>query len=337
MAATFDVDVAHRIGAALGEETLTKGAKCLLAPTVCIHRHPLGGRNFESFSEDPFLTGHLASATVTGLQSQGVSATVKHYAVNEQETRRLDVNAIVSQRALREIYLKPFEMIVKKSAPWAIMTSYNKINGEHADSHDFLLEQVLRREWGWKGLVMSDWGGTNSTAGAINAGMALEMPGTAIWMENDKVMAAINDGTVTNATIDARAREVLEFVDRVQGLSYEEYEEPQEHAVNDPKHAALIREAGGKGIVLLKNQNNCLPLTKDKLRGRKVAMLGYARDCLAHGGGSASVLPHYRVTPWDAFSQYFMDSDVETKYAKGIYPSSFPPLAPKALLIFCCL
>lgn len=177
VASTFDVDIARRIGEALGEECLTKGAKCLLAPTVCIHRHPLGGRNFESFSEDPFLSGQMGSYTVVGLQSRGVAATVKHFVANEQETRRLDVNAIVAERPLREVYLKPFELIVKNANPWAVMTAYNKINGEHADSNAYLIQKILRAEWGWKGLVMSDWGGTNSTAEALNAGTDLEMPG----------------------------------------------------------------------------------------------------------------------------------------------------------------
>lgn len=130
---------------------------------MCNHRHPLGGRNFESFSEDPLLAGKLAAQYVIGLQEKGVAGTCKHFAANEQETDRLTVNEIISERALREIYLKPFEIAVKEANPWAFMTSYNQINGTHADASKFLLEKVLRGEWGWKGLVMSDWGGTNST------------------------------------------------------------------------------------------------------------------------------------------------------------------------------
>ena len=128
-----------------------------LAPTMCHHRPPLGGRNFESFSEDPYLTGKMAANVVNGLQEKGVAATIKHFAANEQETERLFVDEIISERALREIYLKPFEIAVKDANPWAVMTSYNKVNGTHADSNSFLLKQVLRGDWGWDGLVMSDW------------------------------------------------------------------------------------------------------------------------------------------------------------------------------------
>lgn len=150
---------------------MTKGAYCLLAPTVCPHRHPLGGRNFESFSEDPLLAGEMAASYINGVQELGVAATIKHFAANEQETDRFTVNVTVGERALREVYLKPFEIAVKKAKPWAVMTSYNLLNGVHADASEFLLEKVLRGQWGWKGLVMSDWGGTNSTAATLNAGM----------------------------------------------------------------------------------------------------------------------------------------------------------------------
>ncbi|KAK7221452.1 hypothetical protein V2G26_009455 [Clonostachys chloroleuca] len=326
VASTFDVDIARRIGEALGEECLTKGAKCLLAPTVCIHRHPLGGRNFESFSEDPFLSGQMGSYTVVGLQSRGVAATVKHFVANEQETRRLDVNAIVAERPLREVYLKPFELIVKNANPWAVMTAYNKINGEHADSNAYLIQKILRAEWGWKGLVMSDWGGTNSTAEALNAGTDLEMPGPTRWRQPGDVIAAIESGKVTVETIDARACQVLEFVNRLKGFGHHEQHEPEEEAINNPNHAALIREAGSKGIVLLKNHNSCLPLTKEKLRGRKIALLGYAKECLAHGGGSASVMPHYRVTPYDAFCEHFKDCGVDISYSKGAHTFRQLPL-----------
>ncbi|KAH7141905.1 glycoside hydrolase superfamily [Dactylonectria macrodidyma] len=319
VASTFDMDVARRIGVALGEESLTKGARCLLAPTVCIHRHPLGGRNFESFSEDPFLTGHMGIANVTGLQSTGVSATLKHFAVNEQETQRLNVNAVVAERSMREIYLKPFELIIKNANPWAIMTSYNKINGHHADSNEYLLKQVLRGEWNWDGLVMSDWGGTNSSADALNAGVDLEMPGPSRWRKPSVILAAIRSGQLTEKTIEERARCVLGFLKQLKCFDNPAWSEPGEQAINKPEHAALIREAGAKGIVLLKNQDQCLPLTREKLKGKKVALLGYAKECLAHGGGSASVKPHYKVTPWDAFHEAFKNHNVEFSYSRGAH------------------
>lgn len=141
-----------------------------LGPTICPHRSPLGGRNFESFSEDPLLAGNLATRYIQGLQSTGVGATVKHYAANEQETHRVSINANISERALREIYLKPFEIAIKNAVPWAVMTSYNLVNGTHSDYNEFLLQTVLRDQWKFKGLVMSDWGGTNSVAESIAAG-----------------------------------------------------------------------------------------------------------------------------------------------------------------------
>lgn len=315
IASTFDADLARRVGVALGQETATKGARCLLGPTVCIHRHPLGGRNFESFSEDPLLTGALATAYIRGVQSTGVAATIKHFAGNEQETERLRVRETIGERALREIYLKPFEMAVKNSNPAAVMTAYNLVNGHHCDSSPFLLQQVLRGEWRWDGLVMSDWGGVNSTAAALNAGLDLEMPGPTRWRKVDAVVAAVKDGSVSEATIDARATRVLRFLERQN--CFADPAIPPERAVDDPQHRALIREAGAKGIVLLKNEEGILPLTRDKVRGKKIALLGYAKTALAHGGGSASVNPHYRVTPWDALHEAFAGEDVEFTYAKG--------------------
>ncbi|KAJ3542133.1 hypothetical protein NM208_g4259 [Fusarium decemcellulare] len=326
VASTFDVDIARRIGVALGEETLTKGACCLLAPTVCIHRHPLGGRNFESFSEDPFLSGHMGIGTVIGLQSTGVAATVKHFAVNEQETDRLNVDALIAERPLREIYLKPFELIVKNAKPWAIMTAYNKINGHHADSNEFLLKQVLRGEWKWDGLVMSDWGGTNSTAASLNAGVDLEMPGPTRLRKLAEVLASIKEGKLTERVINQRARQVLWFLEQLKCFENPIWSDPGEQAVIKPEHSALIREAGAKGIVLLKNEDACLPLTKEKVRGKRIALLGYAKECLAHGGGSASVKPHYRVTPWEAMNEAYKDCDVEFTYSRGAHTFRQLPL-----------
>ncbi|EFX05115.1 glycoside hydrolase family 3 domain containing protein [Grosmannia clavigera kw1407] len=313
VASTFDVDIARRIGVALGEETHTKGARVLLAPTVCIHRHPLGGRNFESFSEDPFLAGKLAARVIEGVQSEGVSATIKHFVANEQETRRLSVNTIVGERALREIYLKPFEIAIKEAKPGAVMTSYNLINGTHADSSP-LLKDVLRGDWGWDGLVMSDWGGVNSTLEALEAGTDLEMPGPTQWRKIEAVAAAVRDGRLSSQTIDERALRVLRFLQRQD--CFEDATISEEKAVDRPEHRALIREAGGKGIVLLKNEGAVLPLSKDRLKGRKVAILGYADECLAHGGGSAAVNAHYKSTPLDALREA-LGEDVEVTYAKG--------------------
>ena len=286
----------------------------MLGPTICIHRHPLGGRNFESFSEDPFLTGTLATQYVNGVESTGVSATVKHFAGNEQETERLSVKETISERALREIYLRPFELAIKNGKPGAVMTAYNIVNGDHCDSNSFLLNQVLRGEWGWDGLLMSDWGGVNSTVESIKTGLDLEMPGPTRWRKVDEVVAAVKAGKISEETINQRAMRILRFLERQK--CFTDPSIPKEQAVNKPEHQALIREVGSKGIVLLKN-DGILPLTKEKLRNKKVALLGYAKQALLHGGGSASVNPHYKVSPWDALHEAFKGENVEFAFAKG--------------------
>ncbi|KAL4806576.1 glycoside hydrolase superfamily [Aspergillus unguis] len=323
LAATWDVEAAKRIGDALADETRSKGARVLLAPTVCIHRHPLGGRSFESFSEDPFLAGKLSAQYIHGLQDKGVAATIKHYAANEQETCRFTVHENVAERALREIYLKPFEIAIKEANPAAVMTAYNIVNGHHADSSNFLLQDVLRGQWGWKGLVMSDWGGTNSTAESLNAGLDLEMPGPTRWRNVSDVLGAVKSGVVSEKTIDDRARNVLELLAKLN--CYEDPTIPDERAIILPEHQKLIRSVGSQGLVLLKNEGELLPLSKDKVVKKKIALLGFAREGLIHGGGSASVNAHYRVTPEEGLRAALGDS-VEFKYAKGAHTFRQLPL-----------
>ncbi|KAJ6170632.1 hypothetical protein N7485_007978 [Penicillium canescens] len=329
LAATWDVEAARNIGNALAEETQSKGARALLAPTVCPHRHPLGGRNFESFSEDPLLAGKMAAQYISGLQEKGVAATIKHFAANEQETCRFTVDAHIAERALREIYLKPFEIAIKEANPMAVMTSYNILNGHHADSSDFLLKDVLRGQWGWNGLVMSDWGGTNSTAESIEAGLDLEMPGPTKWRTAEAVLEEIKAGRVSEKTIDDRARNVLEFVAKLR--CFEDPTLPEEKAINKPEHQKLIRSVGGQGLVLLKNDNGILPLNKEHLANKKVALLGFAKDGLIHGGGSASVNAHYRVTPEEGLRAALGDA-VEFEYAQGAHTFRQLPLMDKMVV-----
>lgn len=296
-------------------EAKSKGVHCLLAPTVCIQRHPLGGRNFETFSEDPYLSGKMAANLVDGLQSEGVLATVKHFVANEQETERLTVDTRVDDRALREIYLRPFEIVIKDANPAALMTAYNKVNGKHMDSNAALIQTVLREQWGWDGLIMSDWGGTNSTVEALAAGLDLEMPGPTRWRTKEAVSAALASGKLDEDTITQRARRVLGFLRR--GNRFVDAGTPKDTPPFDEQTTEdLIREAGAKGIVLLKNEAGILPLTNDKVEGKKIALLGYAKDCLAHGGGSAAVVAHHYTTAWDALRTAFGD-DVELVYSKG--------------------
>lgn len=313
LAASFDRKLAARVGKALAAETRSKGASVLLGPTVCPHRDPRGGRNFESFSEDPFLAGELAAEYIKGLQSAGVGASIKHFAVNEQETKRFTVDTRLSQRALREIYLKPFEIAVKKADPWTVMTSYNLVNGVHADMNEFLLTKVLREEWGFRGLVMSDWGGTNSTAESLNAGHDLEMPGPPLRRTVKMMKAAVDSGDLSQAVIDARVTKNLELLVRADKFSHPEI--PEEQEIDRPEDRHLIRQAGAEAMVLLKNDNNVLPLDKDKIKS--IAMIGLAKEFLGHGGGSAAVNAHHKITPWQGFNEALTGSSVELKYAEG--------------------
>lgn len=224
------------------------------------------------------------------------------------------MNVNVSDRALREIYLKPFEIAIKESKPLAVMTSYNLVNGTHADCSEFLLQRVLRKEWGWDGLVMSDWGGTNSVAESITAGMDLEMPGPAVKRKIKAVNAAIKSSKLQEAAVDKSARAVLRLVE--QTGKFEHPDTPAEQAIDLPEHRALIRRAGASGIVLLKNEGDILPLKKEKLKS--IAAVGLTKQCLAHGGGSAAVACHYRVTPWDALKSHLGDS-FDLRYAEGAH------------------
>lgn len=292
---------------------------------MCNHRHPLGGRNFESFSEDPLLAGKMAANVVNGIQEKGVAATIKHFTANEQETDRLTADEIVSERALREIYMKPFEITVKEANPWGVMTAYNKVNGTHADSNQFLLKQVLRGEWGWKGLVMSDWGGTNSTSDALNAGLDLEMPGPTKFRTIEAVTEAVKKGEVTEQIITERAKNVLELVQKVGG--FENPEIPPERSIINPAHSKLIRDVAGQGITLLKNDNNILPLKKEDIKGKTIGLFGLAKEALIHGGGSASLNAHYRITPEEGLKSTYGD-DVKFRYAKGAHTYRLlPPLS----------
>lgn len=315
LAATFDPGLAHRFGIALAEEARAMNVNCILGPTVCIHRHPLGGRNFESFSEDPLLAGKMASQVIQGLQKLGVAASIKHFAANEQETARTCVDETISERALREIYLRPFEIAIKEAHPWAVMTAYNLVNGTHCDSHVWLLRDVLRKSWGWNGLVLSDWGGTNSVSDALNAGLDLEMPGPPRARKLSAVLEAIEDGNLSISTIDDRARAVLQLA-----LKLEQFK----HSVipasksDSPEHRRLIHEAGARGIVLLKNDEQVLPLSREKVKGKKIALIGFAKHALAHGGGSASVNSNNRITPEMGLKAALGD-DVEFTYSKGAH------------------
>ena len=302
---------------ALADEVKSKGAHMLLAPTVNIHRSVTNGRNFECYSEDPILTAELASAYITGLQSQGIGATIKHFAGNESEIERTTISSEIDERSLREIYLVPFEWAVKKAGTWGVMSSYNKLNGTFTSEHNWLLTTVLRDEWGYDGIVMSDWFGSHSTAETVNAGLDLEMPGPTRDRGN-KLIDAVNAGTVSKATLRQRVVDMLTLMQRVG--SFDDHRDFVEHANDRPEHRALIRRAGAEAAVLLKN-NGILPLKGDGT----IAVIGpNAKTAQIMGGGSAQLNAHYRISPWQGLINAL--GQERLRYAPGCTNHRFEPL-----------
>jgi beta-glucosidase len=320
MASTWNLDLMEEIGRTLGDESKARGAHVLLAPTVCMHRSPLGGRNFESYSEDPFLTGKLAASYIRGLQSKKVAATIKHFVGNEQETERQAYDAVIAERPLREIYLKPFEIAVREATPWALMSSYNVINGIHADEYEHTLKDILRGEWGWNGAIISDWTGTYATAPSIKSGVDIEMPGPTKWRKLDQVLAALEKGEITKEEIEQLAGNVLYLVDRTKGLD-DHSPEPKEQSIDNEATRNLILQAGIEGLTLLKNENQVLPIKGAK----KIAMIGpNVKRAIVSGGGSAGLNPYYKISPWDGMQNRF---DGELTFAPGCDSSKWLPLA----------
>lgn len=288
LAATWDRDLVIQVGRLLGDETRAKGAGILLAPTVNMHRHPLAGRNFECFSEDPFLTAEIAVGYIDGVQSRGVGCAVKHFACNEQEHERMTISAEVDERALRETYLPPFEAAVTRAHVWAVMTAYNRLGGIYCSEHAELLH-ILKQEWGFDGVVVSDWKGTHSTA-AITAGLDLEMPGPAVHL-GEHLLDAVADGRVDQSAVDEAAR-------RVAGLVARAAAEPPAGDALDRDDVA--RRAAVAGMVLLRNEH-VLPF--DRTTMKTIAVIGPAAARLApQGGGSAHVNPPITATPVEAIA-----------------------------------
>ena len=213
LGATWNVDLVREVGMALADEVKSKGAHVSLSPTVNIHRSVTNGRNFECYSEDPVLTAQLAGAFIGGLQEQGIAATIKHFAGNESEIERTTMNSVIDERTLREVYLVPFEHAVKVAGTWGIMSSYNRLNGTFASENEWLLTQVLRNEWHYDGIVMSDWFGSHSTAPTVNAGLDLEMPGPT-RDRGDKLIAAVEAGEVSLEMVQRRATNMLRLMER---------------------------------------------------------------------------------------------------------------------------
>ncbi len=284
LASTFSRQLAHSLGSALAREAKKEGLYTLLGPAVNIKRTPLCGRNFEYLSEDPLLAGKLASEYVKGVQENGVGVSVKHFAVNNQEYMRMSTSAVVSTRALREIYLPAFEITVKEAHPWTIMCSYNRINGTYSCQNRWLLDTVLRKEWGFDGIVMTDWGAMCDRKEALEAGTELEMP-SSHGVRDREIVSAVNEGRLKTEVLDEAVRRLLKWMDK--GHCVEEDEE-----CDREKDHLLARDIAIEGAVLLKNEESILPLD----RGEEVVVIGtFALSPRFQGGGSSRVNP-YRVS-----------------------------------------
>ena len=279
---TWDPALARRVGAALGDECRAAAVSVLLGPGINMKRSPLCGRNFEYFSEDPVLTGAIAAAWVDGVQSRAVGASLKHFAANNQETDRLRVSADVDERTLREIYLAAFETVVKEARPWTVMCSYNRINGVYSSENRWLLTDVLRDQWGFDGLVVSDWGAVNRRAVGVAAGLDLEMPSSDGY-GTQAILDAVAANELSEELVDRAAARVLELIERANGRQELE-------SFDAAAHHALAREAAAAGIVLLKNERSVLPI--DPGAGGRIAVIGeFAREPRYQGAGSSRVNP----------------------------------------------
>ncbi|MHB9862098.1 glycoside hydrolase family 3 protein [Streptomyces sp. YIM S03343] len=314
LAATWDPDLAHRAGVLLAQEARRKGVHVLLAPTVNLHRSPLGGRHFEAYSEDPYLTGRIGTGYVAGVQSGGVGTTVKHFVANDAETDRFTVDNLVGERALRELYLAPFEAIVENAHPWGIMTAYNSVNGTTMTEHRRLVQEVLRGEWGFDGFNVSDWSAARATAAAVEGGLDVAMPGPDT-VYGAALAQAVRDGEVEEAQVDEAVRRVLRLAARVGALA------GAEPVVTTPPEAvdgaALGREIARRSFVLVRNERAALPLKP----GGTVALIGAAaRDARVLGGGSATVFPARTVSPLDGLTAALPEGTLT--YTLGADPST---------------
>jgi len=281
LAATWDRDLVYEEGKALGEECRQEKVGVILGPGVNIKRSPLCGRNFEYFSEDPYLTGEIAKSHINGVQSQGVGTSLKHYAVNNQEYRRMTIDTIVDDRTLREIYLTGYEIAVKEAQPWTVMCSYNKINGTYACENNYLMTDILKEEWGHQGLVVTDWGAMNERVAALKAGVELEMPGTQSG-NDERIVAAVKAGALDETILDRAVERILTLIFKAHATLSHDF------SYDRQAHHALARRIAGEGAVLLKNDGTILPLRPNA----KIALIGrFAKEPRYQGAGSSLMVP----------------------------------------------
>lgn len=306
LASSWDTELIKEVGTALGEEAQAENVAVLLGPGANIKRSPLCGRNFEYFSEDPFLSSQMAAHHILGLQSQGVGTSLKHFAANNQEHRRMTTNAIVDERTLREIYLASFEQAVKQAQPWTVMCAYNKVNGEFASENKTLLTDILREEWGFEGFVVSDWGAVNERVDGLEAGLDLEMPASK-GLGEKKIIEAVQSGSLSQEKLDQAVHRLLRII-------FMAVDNTKENATYDQEeHHQLARKAATEGMVLLKNEDSILPLAKET----NIAVIGaFALKPRYQGGGSSHINP---TKTEDVFTEMrqLAGSEAQLHYAAG--------------------
>ncbi|SNR69786.1 glycoside hydrolase family 3 C-terminal domain-containing protein [Lutibacter flavus] len=308
LAATWDLDLVYKVGQTLGEESQTQNVNVLLGPGVNIKRSVLGGRNFEYFSEDPILSGEMGAAFINGVQSQGVGTSLKHFTANNVETMRMYNNSNMDNRTLHEIYLTPFEIAVKKAQPWTVMACYNRVQGEYGTQSSFLLTDILKKDWGFKGIVISDWFAVIDRVEAMKAGMHIEMPKVSP-VNNAITVEAIKNGELDIAVVDALVKEILTVVFKAKSFQKEGVE------LNVEKDHAFARKVASEAATLLKNENDILPISKDKYK--KAAIIGeFAAAPRYQGNGSSQVRPTKLDNALEIIKKEY-GNDIEITYAQG--------------------